>query len=790
VLAALNNVAIESDPGRTDKVVQMNSRNLLGPTFELKPTGSGARDLDHPIADHHLSAVNQQFILFDYWRVLVKRGWVILGVLLIALAAAVLISLRMTPLYRAAGEITIDRENPNPLGLKENGTASTSDPDDPAIDLATQVRILKSNSLALLAIRKLQSTGQLTVPPHASDVQSGAPLTGAVRPNQEQQDRLVRKFKGDLQVVAIPDTRVVQIAYVSPDPHAAANAVNAMINAYIEQNLTTHFETTTQAADWLTKQIADLQIKTEISEQKLVRYQRDHGIVGTDEKQNVITSKLDDLNKTLTEAEADRIQKQAIYELTKSGDPEAVGAVSQDTFLQSLHAQRAGLENELAQANVQLGSAYPKIVELKNRIQQLDRTIATQLKQTLGKIHNDYVGAVGREKILRRAFDQQKEEAGQLNQNAIEYNLLKRDADSNRRIYDSLTQKLKEAGLSAGLRSTNVHIVDSASVPPAPFTPDIPRNVGIGLLIGLAGGIAVAFVLEGLDTTVRTPDQAEATSFLSSLAVIPLAVNGRLASYGTYTSGRRLVSGLTNNNGHEETALLAYTRPNSQIAEAYRGLRTSVLLSLPDAPPKIILITSPLPQDGKTTTSIGTAIVMAQEGRRVLLVDADLRHPSICKALGISSRAGLTTILAGYRSPESVILPSPRLQNLFVLPSGPTSPCPSELLSSDHMKQLLVQWREMFDHVIIDSPPVLAVTDSVRLSIEADAVLMVIRSSQTSKAALRRASIVLAQVKANVLGIVMNGLDLNSADRHYYYYSNAKYGNEYYGADETDHARA
>jgi capsular exopolysaccharide synthesis family protein len=291
-----------------------------------------------------------------------------------------------------------------------------------------------------------------------------------------------------------------------------------------------------------------------------------------------------------------------------------------------------------------------------------------------------------------------------------------------------------------------------------------------------------------LDTTVRTPDQAEATSFLSSLAIIPLRSNGRLGGYGVYNSSR-LAAGLKNGNNREETGVLAYTRPNSQIAEAYRGLRTSVLLSLPDAPPKIILVTSPLPQDGKSTTSIGMAIVMAQEGRRVLLVDADLRHPSICKTLGINSRAGLTTILAGYQKPESVILPSPRLQNLFVLPAGPTSPCPSELLSSEHMKQLLVQWREMFDHIIIDSPPVLAVTDAVRLSIEADAVLMVIRSSQTSKAALRRASIVLAQVKANVLGIVINGLDLNSADRHYYYYSNAKYGNVYYGGDAMDKAQ-
>jgi len=760
----------------------MNPRSLPGSGSDLKITGTDIRDLAHPIADHHLSAVNQQFILFDYWRILVKRGWVIICALLLSLAGATITTLRTTPLFRASGEITIDKEASNPLGLNDGVVNNANDYNDLSVDLATQVRILKSNSLTLLAIRKLESNGQ------AKGVVDLAPV-GEGRPSEAEQDQAIRGFKGGFQIAAIPETRVVQIGYVSANPRAAANAVNAMINAYIEQNLTSHFQSTTQAADWLSKQIADLQIKTEISEQKLVRYQREHGIVGTDEKQNIITSKLDDLNKELTQAEADRIQRQAIYELTRSGDPETVSAVGQDVFLQSLRSQKAGLENELVQATVQMGSAYPKVIELKKRIQQLDQTAETQLKQTLGKIHNDYVGALGREKILRQAFERQKEDAGQLNQNAIEYSLLKRDADSNRRIYDSLTQKLKEAGLTAGLKSSNIHVVDPASVPTAPFSPDLRRNIGIGLLIGLTSGVALAFVLEGLDTTVRTPDQAEATSYLPSLAVIPLAA-GRRFAYGAYINGRSIApKGDDSPADVDETAILPYTRPNCQTSEAYRGLRTSILLSLPDAPPKIILVTSPLPQDGKSTTSIATAIVMAQEGRRVLLVDADLRHPSICKSLGISSRVGLTTILAGYRTPESVFIPSPRLPNLFIMPPGPKSPAPSELISSEHMKRLLAEWREMFDHVIIDSPPVLAVTDAVRLSIQADAVLMVVRSSQTTKAALRRASIVLSQVKANVLGIVINGLDLNSADRHYYYYSNSRYG-AYYNSDQAEHAIA
>jgi capsular exopolysaccharide synthesis family protein len=758
----------------------MNSRNLLNATSELKPAGPEIRELAQPAPDHQLSFDNQQFFLLDYWRVLVKRRWVILGSLTFGLTAAVIVSLRTTPMYRAEGQITINRENPNPLGFKEDTSTGAND-SNVNVDLATNVRILKSKSLAVQALRKLQSDEQFKEPTlNAPDMGLNAFSTGPSQLTMEQQIQLARRFERGLAVEAIPDTRIIDVSYISPDPRAAADAVNALIKAYIEQNLKTRFEATTQAAEWLSKQLSDLQVKVEISEGKLVRYQKEHGIVGTDEKQNIITSKLGDLNKQLTDAEADRIQKQAIYQLTLSGDPEAVSTVSQNVFLQALRAQEAELKNQLAQDSVQRGSAYPKIIELKNRMQQLDDTIDAELKKTLSRIHNDYVGALGREKMVRQAFEQQKEDASQLNQNAIEYNLLKRDADSNRQLYDSLTQKLKEAGLSAGLSSTNVHIVDAAGPPPAPFKPDIPRNLGIGFLIGLTGGVALAFVFEALDTTVRTPDQAEAIAFLPLLATLPLVKSELL---GATKNGRRLMpSGLQNS---DEVATVTYSRPGSQIAEAFRALRTSILLSLAGAPPQVILVTSPLPQDGKTTTSINIAIVMAQEGRRVLLVDADFRRPAVSRSLGISSASGLSTVLAGNTISESAMLPSPQLPNLFVLPSGPKSPNPSELLSSARMKHLLAQWRQMFDQIIIDLPPVLAVTDAVRLSVEADAVLLVIRSAQTRKAALRQASITLAQVQARTLGVVVNGLDLTSPDYYYGYGASSKYTG-YYDAEETE----
>ena len=754
----------------------MMSRNLLGATSELSLAGPDVLDASARAQYYPSFRDGEQSRLLDHWRVVIKHKWIVVISLVLILIGSAIVSLRTIPLYRAEGQIMISRENPNPLGFKDS---STNDEDSSVdVELLTQVTILKSPALALEAMRQLQSGGELKAPTSNPDADTRIPLTGSAQLTEREKAQLASTFQQGLAVGVIPGTRVIQITYTSPKPDVAAAAVNALINAYITQNLRSRFEETNQAADWLAKQLSDLQLKVEISEEKLVRYQKEHGIVGTDDKQNIITAKLQDLNKQLTDAEADRIQKQAIYQLTLSGDPESVSTVSQDTFLQALRSQQADLKNQLAQDSVQLGSAYPKVVELRNRMQQVNETIDAEVKKTTSRIHNDYVGAIGREKMLRQAFEQQKEEASELNQNAIEYTLLKRDADSNRELYDSLTQKLKEASLSAGLSSTNVHIVDPARPPLKPFVPDILRNVEVGLLLGLTCGIALAFVFEGLDTTVRNPDQVEAIADSPALANIPLMkmISAGNKNKAMMTSGAQRTG---------EIAVLTYSRPKSEIAEAYRALRTSILLSMPDTPPQLILVTSPLPEDGKTTTSINCAIVMAQEGRRVLLVDADLRCPSISKTLGINARAGLSTILAGDAPPESLICPSPQLPNLFVLPSGPVPPRPSELINSTRMKALLAQWRTMFDHVIIDTAPILAVSEVTRLSVETDAVILVIRSGRTGKAALRRSVELLARVKAKLLGVVFNGFDSTSMDHYHYSYYGSKYTQAYYDGEET-----
>ncbi len=375
-------------------------------------------------------------------------------------------------------------------------------------------------------------------------------------------------------------------------------------------------------------------------------------------------------------------------------------------------------------------------------------------------------------------MDKQKQEANKLNESAIEYTLLKRDVDTNRELYEGLLQKLKEAGVAAGLKSNNFRIVDGARPPTAPIEPNIPRNLLFAAVLGLVSGVGLAFLLEGLDNTVRTTEQAQLISGVASLGMIPLGSKSSREG----PNPKRLVIA----SSKEAVELVTQVRPQSQMAESYRALRTSLLLSNIGAPPKVIMVTSALPQEGKTTTSINTAVVLAQKGVRVLLIDADLRRPSIHKTLGMGPHSGLSNVLTGSTTVEQAITSSPILPNLFVLPSGTPPPNPAELLASANMRDLLNQLREQYDHVVIDTPPSLSVTDAVVLSPRADAVVLVIRSAQTTKQALRRSRDVLMQVNAKVVGVLLNAVDLSSPDYYYYYEYQGKYA-RYYRDEDSSH---
>jgi len=551
-----------------------------------------------------------------------------------------------------------------------------------------------------------------------------------------------------------------------------------------------------QASDWLSKQLVDLQMKVETSQEKLVQYQKEHEILGIDEKQNIITSKLDELNKELTSAESDRMEKEALYHLVQSpdmgtvvaaadGDPdskESSAAGNASSLLEKLREQQADLKIQMAQLNTQFGPSYPKVAQISSQLKEVEAQIQLELKKIVERVRGEYMAAVQRESMLNDAMEKQKQEANQLNESAIEYSLLKRDVETNRTLYEGLLEKLKEAGVAAGLHSTNFRTVDVARVPTSPAEPNVPRNLAFGLALGLTTGIGLAFLMEGIDNTVRTPEQAQVISALPSLGMIPLGIKNTADA-----ASKKLSSGLAGlpTGLREPVELVTVSRPQSQMAESYRALRTSLLLSSLGAPPKVIVITSALPQEGKTTTSLNTSVVLAQKGSRVLLIDADMRRPSIHKALNLGPRTGLSNVLTGSATLQHAIVRSKDVPTLYVLPAGTPPPNPAELLASANLGKIFAELKDEYDHIVVDTPPTLSVTDAVILSTRADTVVLVIRSGQTTKQALRRARDLLLRVNAHISGVLLNAADLRSPDYYYYYEYQGKYGSRYYQTDEA-----
>ena len=764
--------------------VQVNPQTNTSIVREMQPATS--LDLGRPATPRmYVDLPAQESALGEYLRVLIKRKWIVLTCLVTIFAVVAIASLKMTPVYEAAGSIAINKPD-STLNFKDSATFSL-DYYDPT-EMETEVRILQSDLLALQVIKELSLDRQQGFAPRQSALPSSLDLApDPLQADPVRASALLGSLKGSLRVSLSPNSRIIEVHYRNPDRQMAANVVNTLMQTYRDNNFKAKFESTMQASDWLSKQLVDLQMKVETSQEKLVRYQKEHEILGIDEKQNIITAKLDELNKALTAAESERMDKEAFYRLIESGNPDVIassaggldtgsGVQAASGLMDSLRSKEAELKIQAADLNTQFGPSYPKLAQLNNQLKEIEFQIQSEMKKIASKVRGQYMTALQRETMLHDALEKQKQEANKLNESAIEYSLLKRDVETNRQLYEGLLQKLKEAGVSAGLKSNNFQIVDSARVPTSPVEPNIPRNLGFAFVLGLTSGVGLAFLLEGLDNTVRTTEQAQMISGLPPLGMIPLG--SKTAREGPNSKRLALAS------SNEAVELITQVRPQSQMAESYRALRTSLLLSNLGAPPKIIMVTSALPQEGKSTTSINCAVVLAQKGVRVLLIDADLRRPSIHKTLGMGPRSGLSNVLTGSTTLEQAITRPQILPHLDVLPAGTPPPNPAELLASTNMRDVLLQLREKYDHIILDTPPTLSVTDAVVLSPRADSIVLVIRSGHTTKQALRRSRDILMQVNAKVSGVLLNAVDLSSPDYYYYYEYQGKYA-RYYRDEEA-----
>jgi exopolysaccharide transport family protein len=701
-----------------------------------------------------------------YLRILHKRAGTIAVLVAACFVLTLLASLKIPKQYDAAAHIAISKDANNNLRVGEENESGAAF--DYSIELDTQVSIIRSNALALQVISDLNLASNPAFNPAATESKNGPMAQPKVTPDIES--NLLTIWGNSLSVAKVPRTRMIEIRYTSRDPKLAAAVVNALTDAYVERNFKAKYESTTQATDWLSKQLLDLRLKVETSEQALINYQKANGIVGMDEKQNITTEKLADLNKDLTDVETERMQKQAVYELAKS-EPANLPSLANNALFQRLKETEADLERQSAQLSTQFGPAYPKVIEVSNQLKQARASVRNEIDHAVARARIEYGSSLSREQMLRAALNQQKIEAMHLNEHSIQYLHLKREAESNRALYDNLNQKLKEASVTSSLKLSNISVIDTARVPAEPSSPKVRRNCTMAVVVGFVFGIALAFMLDSMDNTVRTPEQVEDSFGLPTLAIIPLSV-GKKIPQAALKASTPVVKARTT------SSLISTARPKSKLAEAYRALRTSILLSRAGEPPKMLMITSALPQEGKTTTSINTAIVLAQSGAKVLLVDADMRRPSVHDVFGLQNHAGLSTVLAGAHSVSDAISFVPEVSDLYVVTAGPPPPNPAELLASPRMRDLLEQWRTDYNFIVIDTPPVLSVTDAASLSPQVDRVLLVVRSGQTTKEALRRARALFAQLGVSVMGSVVNAVDLTAA--HYGYNHSYTYSGDYF----------
>jgi succinoglycan biosynthesis transport protein ExoP len=736
-----------------------------------------------------------ELTLREIWMMLWRRRRIIYGNVAVFFLLAVLLLMVTTRRYKSVGEIQVQKDSTTTLGGLQTDTDTPSDALEENMVLQTQAKILESDSLALRVINELHLEQTEDYKEKWSPISwvfglispkgKADPAGASLEDSPHRRVQVLKIFRKKLTVKVVDGTRLIDVEYLSPDPQLAAAVVNHMLQGLIEMGFQARYAATTQASSWLSGQLDDLRAQTQTLQAKVVRLRQASGVFALGEvdregKDQVYSPTLDKLQmstQAVAQAQSNRILKGAIYDVVKTGDPEMISGLSGNTILatsssgigssltliQNLRMQEVTLQGQLQQMSAKFGPSYPKLGEVQGNLDAVQTAIRAEINRVAGRARNDYIVAQQTEQNTRRDFDADKSAAETLNNRTIEYQMARQEADQSRSLYEDLLTHLKESGLLAGLRSTNISIVDAGRPTDKPAKPVALLYLFGSIAAGLFVGSAAALLRDVTDTKIQ-----DVMEISRELGATPLCVLPYQKERTGLPAGANMVA------SSPLVMLPTLDNPRSIFVESLRSLRTSLMMSRSGAPPRVVLVTSPLAGEGKSFISWNLAILFAQQGKRVLLCDADLRRPRLHKDLQIDAQMGLSTVLAGLSDDygASALVPVPEVPGLYLMPAGPTPPYPAELLSSDHMATLLNVWKTQYDLVLLDSPPVLPVTDSVVLSSFVDSVLLIARHQKTPLSALDRSYQMLEAVPAESnrkINVLVNGVREQPAAGHVFY---------------------
>ena len=748
----------------------------------------------------------KEMTIEDLWGVLSRRRTIVLGTLLGTIALTGVLFATATRFYKGTAEIQVQKESADALSMDSViGPESQSDSVDSNITLQTQAQILQSDSLALQVVKELDLEKSPDFRSHFNPISWAmglvAPKGIADPANVPIEDapgrraKVVKTFEAHLKVKPVSGTRLIDVEYLSTDPRTAAAVVNRLVQDLIEYNFQTRHNATREASGWLSSQLADLRKQSEDLQAKVVDLQRDSGVFSfgqTDSlgHEQVFTPALDQLQQAtgqLEQAQSARIMKGALYQVVKDGDPELIsglagngmlsgpsaGVTGSLTLLQGLRSEEAQTQAKLNELSAKFGPGYPKLAELQSSLDSTRKSINAESARIASRVKNDYTVAQQIEDKDRTIFLNEKAHAEALNDKAVEYQIAKQEAAQSRNLYENLFGRMKEADLVAGLRSSNITLVDPARVPARPAKPNVliygAASVAGGLLFGICG----ALFRDATDTRIQELGEMELLFAEASIGLLPYH-DGRSERKRMGEKPQWWVAADTSlAERMASNATIAATEPRAAYTEAVRVLCTSLMQGNKGSPlGQVILVTSSVPGEGKSMLSANLAIAYAQRGKKVLLVDGDLRTPVLHERLRLEATRGLSSLLAADRldAPSTATQnPLPGIPDLHVLPAGPLPDYPAELLASDGMSGLVRMCRKDYDYVIIDGAPVLPVTDSALLSRYADFILVVARHNVTDRRSLERTCQTLRSQGARQLGLVLNGVKASSGAQYKYY---------------------